>query len=132
MLDSTPRPVQPHSRHLVELHSVWCTPKSIALAFELFDCDLLSPIEETGQPYCDSDAAHLFSQLAAAVAHLHAHGCAHRDLKMENVCLRLDDASPGHVTLIDLGAAAVCEPGEQASLSALRVGTACASVAAHL
>ena len=47
-------------------------------------------------------AKSLFTQICLAVAHLHAQGFCHRDLKDENVIL---DQTVGVVRLIDLGAA---------------------------
>ena len=50
------------------------------------DGDLLAPIEEQDAGFQEADCARIFAQLAAAVAHLHAHGWAHRENKSENVC----------------------------------------------
>lgn len=45
----------------------------------------------------------IFRQLASAVQHMHHHGVAHRDLKLENVML----SSSGAVMVIDFGLAAL-------------------------
>lgn len=52
--------------------------------------------------------------LLDAVAHMHAHGISHRDLKLENLVL----ARPGDVTsvtIVDFGLAKVCPLAARAS-----------------
>jgi serine/threonine protein kinase len=63
--------------------------------------------------YTAEEAAPLFAQASAGLAHLHASGFAHRDLKLENMCTtrRGPDAT---VKLVDLGCAAACGAGEHA------------------
>ena len=53
---------------------------------ELFDlvCPRTPPYI---RPFAESGARRLFRQLANGVAHMHAHGCFHRDLKLENLVL---------------------------------------------
>ncbi|RKP11890.1 kinase-like domain-containing protein, partial [Piptocephalis cylindrospora] len=43
----------------------------------------------------------IFAELASAIASLHSLGIAHRDIKLENVCLDGED----HVKLLDFGSA---------------------------
>ena len=62
--------------------------------------DLLRYMRRTHRGYMPMAEAFLYTQqLAAAVAWLHAHNVAHRDIKLDNVLLR----EPGHVMLADLG-----------------------------
>jgi len=53
---------------------------------ELFDlvCPRTPPYI---RPFTENGARRLFRQLANGVAHMHSHGCFHRDLKLENLVL---------------------------------------------
>ena len=54
--------------------------------------------------YSEADARGCFAQLLAGVSYLHAHGIAHRDLKLENLLLE----TPGditHIRIVDFGLA---------------------------
>ncbi|KAI9596379.1 hypothetical protein BDF19DRAFT_342212, partial [Syncephalis fuscata] len=59
--------------------------------------DLFAVIERS-EDMTIKERDRLFAQLVYAVAHLHRHGLAHRDLKLENACV---DPS-GSLRLIDL------------------------------
>lgn len=61
-----------------------------------------TPLETfvTDEPWPAEAAMHVFRQLAGAVAHLHAHGIAHRDIKPQNI---LYDMTAQALVLIDLG-----------------------------
>jgi serine/threonine protein kinase len=84
--------------HIIRLFSYTVTRDAVDLHMEhggtaLFDCLHTLPHP---QP--------VFVELCSAVAYLHEHGIAHRDLKLENVVI--DKA--GHARLIDFGLAKVC------------------------
>jgi serine/threonine protein kinase len=64
---------------------------------DLFDV-LLS-----GGAFPEEVARPIFGELASGVAHCHANGVAHRDIKLENVLLSAD----GHVKLADFGLAGI-------------------------
>lgn len=64
--------------------------------------DLLDRVLDCGG-LAEPHAATLFAQVAAAVAHCHGRGVAHRDIKLENILL----TTAGHARLGDLGLAAI-------------------------
>jgi len=57
----------------------------------------------SGGAMTEEAARHYLVQLMHAVAHCHARGVAHRDIKLENVLIDLD----GHIKLTDFGLAGV-------------------------
>jgi serine/threonine protein kinase len=59
----------------------------------------------------EAEAAFLFRQMASAVAHLHAHGWAHRDLKPEHVAVNTTPGGARHARIVDFGDAAQCARG---------------------
>ncbi|AMV28064.1 Serine/threonine-protein kinase PrkC [Gemmata sp. SH-PL17] len=63
-------------------------------------------VQEAG-PLAVGDAARIFADVAAGLAHVHERGLIHRDVKPSNVIVRPD----GRAVLLDLGLALV--PGEQ-------------------
>ena len=91
---------------IIEYLSSIETPELFVLALEYFRdaIDLYQFIDE--HPQMDEVLARkLFRQLAAAVAHCHAQGVCHRDIKEENVLVneRLQ------LKLIDFGSATVAD-----------------------
>ena len=65
--------------------------------------ELLEAVAKKGS-YSEADARGCFAQLLAGVSYLHAHGIAHRDLKLENLLLE----TPGditHIRIVDFGLA---------------------------
>eukprot|EP01062_Namystynia_karyoxenos_P019688 TRINITY_DN17410_c0_g1_i2.p2 TRINITY_DN17410_c0_g1~~TRINITY_DN17410_c0_g1_i2.p2 ORF type:complete len:342 (+),score=127.51 TRINITY_DN17410_c0_g1_i2:69-1028(+) len=61
-----------------------------------------------GEPLPAEDAALVARQVAAALAHLHAHGVAHGDLKPENILF----GGRGQAMLCDFGSAVLIEAAE--------------------
>lgn len=80
------RSIKPHP-HIVRLLMISCSPRELALTFELHDLDLLAHIEECGGGLAEPQARLIGAQLASALRHMHAAGWAHRDVKPENICL---------------------------------------------
>lgn len=66
-------------------------PSRPVLAFPLFPCDLHAFVEK--RPLTELETASALRQLFSALAHMHAHGFSHNDVKLENVFLR--DAASG-------------------------------------
>jgi len=54
---------------------------------------------------------HLFDEVLAALAYVHARGVIHRDLKPENILLTRDSLRRFHATLVDFGIASVTQEG---------------------
>lgn len=72
-----------------------------AIVMEFVDgCDLLALMRARASVFAEREARDLFSQLLRAVAHLHATGIAHRDIKLENVLVSRPD---NVVKLCDFG-----------------------------
>jgi len=61
-------------------------------------------------PYSEKASAKIVGKLLSAIAHMHQHGCTHRDLKYENVMFesREEDAE---IKVIDFGLANKSKPG---------------------
>ncbi|RKP07199.1 kinase-like domain-containing protein, partial [Thamnocephalis sphaerospora] len=78
------------------------------LVTECFPSDLFSTVEGN---LSSSETRRLFYQLLSAVAHMHERGVAHRDLKLENICMDRH----GSLKVIDLGNAIRIRAGQYSS-----------------
>lgn len=87
-----------HNLHLT-LH--FCTGGNLYSRF---------PENELGKKSCfsEKDAAFIISQLLSALAHIHANGIVHRDIKFENIMLLSPDCQI--MNLIDFGASTFLSP----------------------
>ena len=66
---------------------------------ELMACDLEAVIHRDARgPLNHQDVLHIARDVAAGLAHLHAHGIVHRDVKPDNLCVGAD----GYAKLVDL------------------------------
>lgn len=61
-------------------------------------------------PFSESEAAYIVFQLLSALAHMHARGICHRDIKFENVMM--SNSKSRVIKLIDFGAATHFDEGE--------------------
>jgi len=75
------------------------------LVMELVEGGSLDSLLVPGIPLPVPDAAKLVSEMAEALAYIHAQGIVHRDMKPANVLI---DAS-GHLKLTDFGLARLCQ-----------------------
>jgi serine/threonine protein kinase len=66
------------------------------LVTDCYSGDLFSAVERDLSNY---ETHELFCQLLGAIAYMHANGIAHRDLKLENICIDRDN----QIKVIDLG-----------------------------
>ena len=105
------RTVPPHP-HVLNLVETACSPRQLSLIVEPTESDLLSLIENRGGRLGEPEARPVFSQLCAALEHLHHNGWAHRDLKPEHACLAPTSEGRLHVRIVDFGEAARCAPSE--------------------
>ena len=98
----------PPNEHIVRLSALACTPVECALVVDRSDFDLLSLVEDRGGRLEEVEAAAILKQVVKAIAHLHTHRWAHRDVKPEHVALTSGDDGALHATLVDFGDAAHC------------------------
>lgn len=122
------------SPHVVTLYYALSDAEHWCLLLELCPGGDLQAAVERGGPLSARAATWLCAEVASGLAHLHAAGWAHRDVKPENVGL----SAAGHAKLLDLGTArrldgrAVDAPGGSASAGgsgAARAGGAAAAAA---
>ena len=100
------RRVSLHTR-IASLEDVYETEDQFWIVMEFVGGgDILDYLCEHGA-YKEREAATLISELAGAIAILHAQGVAHADIKPENLLLTSD----GHVKLVDFGLSAQFEKG---------------------
>ena len=119
----------PSNPHIVWLHEIASTTTEIALVVDPSDDDLLALLEARGGRLPEPEAAYLFRQVVAGMAHLHRLGWAHRDIKPEHVSVSatttdMDGSSRGwdqhlHARLVDFGDAARCERGDDGPVDSL-------------
>ncbi|KAG0411800.1 hypothetical protein HPB47_011056 [Ixodes persulcatus] len=97
--------------HIVRVLEILHRPSRVFIVMELvLGGNLFTLVSAEGR-LSESRAHELFVQLACAVAYLHRHNIAHRDIKCENVLLSHD----GIVKLADFGFSRYCgEPREAA------------------
>lgn len=95
-----------------------CVPRrfSINIGFEMCQMDMFTHVVEEGA-LSDADAKPFVRQLLSAVAHVHACGIVHCDIKLENMLLDQN----GHLKLCDFGLATVAPVG--CRLRSSRCGT---------
>ncbi|KAI0480520.1 cmgc/cdk/pitslre protein kinase [Xylariaceae sp. FL0804] len=80
--------------------------RSIFLVLDFVEHDLKTVLEELRGPFLASEVKTLLLQLAAGVAHLHACGVLHRDLKTSNLLL----SNRGVLRIADFGMARFWSP----------------------
>jgi len=87
--------------HIVRLENVYESPEELHLVMEnLTGGELFSHLMDNGQ-FSEENVANRTHQMLLAIAYLHQHGVAHRDLKLENWMYEQPDKK--HLKLIDFG-----------------------------
>uniref|UniRef100_A0ACD5ZTP0 Uncharacterized protein n=1 Tax=Avena sativa TaxID=4498 RepID=A0ACD5ZTP0_AVESA len=106
---------------VLRLHEVLATRSRIYLVMELAPRgDLQSALAANRKGFPERTARRIFVQLASALAHCHARGVAHRDVKPQNILL---DAAGG-LKVSDFGlSAALVVPGSADALLLTACGT---------
>ena len=76
------------------------------LVSELVRGRTLADLHRTGE-LCDREIGRIACNLSDALAHAHARGVIHRDIKPDNVIVREDDDGPQRAKLMDFGIARI-------------------------
>jgi hypothetical protein len=90
---------------IVTLYEIGELDGRAILVSELVPGRTLSRLHRDGA-LCDREVAEIAADLCDALAHAHARGVVHRDVKPENVIVR-DDAAGRHAKLMDFGIARI-------------------------
>jgi len=95
---------------VVTLYSAYVSADKMYLSLEFCDAGALSRIacEEAGVHWSEEHIAYVAHEMLSAIAHLHAHGILHGDIKSDNTLITTD----GHVKLSDFGLSMRLGPGE--------------------
>jgi calcium/calmodulin-dependent protein kinase I len=96
--------------NILKLHEVFETKNFLYLVLELVTGgELFDQIVARGE-YSEKDASNIVRQIISAVAHLHANGIAHRDLKPQNLlCAGVDGDD---IRMADFGLSKMFDQGE--------------------
>jgi serine/threonine protein kinase len=95
--------------HIVRLHAALDSADSLTLVLELCRGGslraLMDELTDAGRRLEARLAKRYFCELVGALHYCHRHGVVHRDVKLDNLCLR-DAGGSGHLMLVDFGYAA--------------------------
>lgn len=88
--------------HVIRLHEAFDSQKQVFLIMENVSGGSLHSLlkSKVNRQLKDSEAKHLFGQIASAIKYWHSKNITHRDIKLENILL---DDSKTNVKLIDFG-----------------------------
>ncbi|ORX86315.1 kinase-like protein [Basidiobolus meristosporus CBS 931.73] len=93
--------------YIIQTHEVLKENEKIHSVMEYCPCDLYQLVEEG--KVSQQLAAKYFAQVVHAIAYMHSCGIAHRDIKLENICID----EKGSIKLIDYGCAFIFQSSPQ-------------------
>jgi len=111
--------------HIVRVHEILEDDKNIYMALELIEhgnlLEVLSQMQENGTPFNERDVANIIYQILLAINYIHTSGVVHRDLKLENIMIDIEESLDGQTNVIckvtDFGFACLLDPRRARSLS---------------
>lgn len=112
--------------HVVRLREAFATGRSLAMVLEHCDTDLRTVLERSRGQMSEAAAKAVATQVLAAVAHVHACGVLHRDVKSANFLF----TRRGRLKLADFGLARPLAHGGAADTEGARSSGACTPTAA--
>lgn len=90
-----------HHPNLATLFDFFESEGRLCIAMELIEGPTLADLLRGKRPMTAVEARRIFAQVVEAIAHVHAHGVVHRDIKPGNIKVRPD----GVVKVLDFGVA---------------------------
>jgi predicted Ser/Thr protein kinase len=105
---------------IVRVHATFEVGTALACEMELVEGTTLEGLVRHGGPLPWRDAAALVARIADAVAHAHAAGVIHRDLKPLNVLVRREDGAP---LVADFGLARLSDQTSSLTRAGALLGT---------
>ena len=113
--------------NIVRVHDAGAIEGISYIAAEIIEGQKLETISPEGPRFSPRQAAHLIAQLADAIAHSHAQGVLHRDIKPDNVllqdCQDSKGASRSIPRLTDFGLARIQDDNIALSTTGVLIGT---------
>lgn len=106
--------------HIVGVHAVHELPDGLAVVMPHVQGPTLKQLVAAEGALPPARAARLLADVAEALAHAHAHGLVHRDVKPENVFV---EAATGRALLADFGAARADDADARVTRTGATVGT---------
>jgi serine/threonine protein kinase len=103
--------------HVMHAYDIFQDSKIVYCVNELMEGGDLENIRErcgkAGIPLTEEYFKNIFKQSLLGLAHIHAHGLMHCDLKEPNIMIKNKDLEAPNLAIIDFGLAQVCAgPGE--------------------
>ncbi|KAM8720069.1 hypothetical protein ACLKA7_006167 [Drosophila subpalustris] len=97
--------------HIINLMFTEITSRAIYIVVEAMDMDLMD-FKKSLRHLTASQATYVMRKIVKGLAYIHSMDIVHRDIKLDNILVRLDGRSPIYVTevkIADFGLAANCK-----------------------